>query len=285
MSIKDNALLLLSDKAFVSLKYWYHFRKLPDLKNPTTYNEKIQWLKLYDRNPLYPLLVDKYEVKEYVKGIIGESYIVPNYGIWSSFDSIDFEKLPNQFVLKCTHDSGGLVICRDKSSFDYNVAKQKINTSLHRNYYNVGREWPYKNVSPRILAEQLLQDNETDTIRDYKFFCFNGKVEFLYLSEGLENHKTAQLSFVSLDWKPLWFTRSDYKPFEELPQKPNNLEKMIEVAEILSKGFPHIRVDLYDVYGHIYFGELTLHTGSGFIKFTPQNADLEIGKLLVLPTV
>ena len=188
-----------------------------NLENPTRYTEKLQWLKLYDRKPEYTVMVDKYAVKSYVAKKIGHSYIIPTLGVWERFEDIDFDKLPNQFVLKCTHDSGGLVICRDKSVLDMEAAARKIRASLKRNYYYSSREWPYKNVKPRIIAEKYIEDHNSSGLRDYKFFCFNGKVEFLYLSEGLENHQTARISFVSLDWKPMWFSRDDYKEFEVLP--------------------------------------------------------------------
>lgn len=254
-----------------------------NLDDPHTFNEKLQWLKLYDRKPEYTTMVDKYAVKKYIADKIGEQYIIPTLGVWDKFDDIDFNKLPNQFVLKCTHDSGGLVICRDKSKFDVDAARKKINKSLKRNYYYSGREWPYKNVPPRIIAEQYMEDTQSSYLRDYKFFCFDGKVKFLYLSEGLENHETARISYVSLDWKPMPFARDDYKPFEKLPPKPDNLEEMIRIAEELSQGVPHVRVDFYDVNGQILFGELTFYSGSGYTKFNPESFDFEIGKLLNIP--
>lgn len=255
-----------------------------NLENPTRYTEKLQWLKLYDRKPEYTVMVDKYAVKSYVAKKIGHSYIIPTLGVWERFEDIDFDKLPNQFVLKCTHDSGGLVICRDKSVLDMEAAARKIRASLKRNYYYSSREWPYKNVKPRIIAEKYIEDHNSSGLRDYKFFCFNGKVEFLYLSEGLENHQTARISFVSLDWKPMWFSRDDYKEFEVLPPKPHNFELMIELAEKLSSGFPHLRVDFYEVENQVLFGELTFFNGSGFTRFNPIKADYEIGKLIKLPT-
>lgn len=276
---------LISDKLFLQYKFKLRTLKKLNIDNPRTFNEKLQWLKLYDRKPEYTIMVDKYAVKKYVADRIGEQYIIPTLGVWEQFEDIDFDKLPNQFVLKCTHDSGGLVICRDKSKFNIEAARKKINRSLKRNYYYSGREWPYKNVPPRIIAEKYMEDTESTELKDYKFFCFNGKVKFLYLSEGLENHETARISYVSLDWKPMPFARDDYKPFEQLPHKPDNLEEMIRIAEDLSVGIPHVRVDFYNVNGQILFGELTFYSGSGFTKFNPESADFEIGQLLELPII
>ena len=254
-----------------------------NLENPITFNEKLQWLKLHDRRPEYTTMVDKHAVKKYVAETIGEQYIIPTLGVWERFEDIDFDKLPNQFVLKCTHDSGGLVICKDKSTFDKRKAKKKIKKSLKRNYYYIGREWPYKDVKPRILAEKYMEDNSGGDLKDYKFFCFNGKVRFLYVSEGLSNHQTARISYVTLDWKQAQFFREDYSPFEKLPSKPINFEKMIEFAELLSMGIPFLRVDFYEINGCIYFGELTLCTGAGFTKFVPEEWDRKLGELICLP--
>lgn len=272
----------IDDKTYLRIKYFLKMKRILHLKSPRTFNEKLQWLKLYDRNPEYTTMVDKYAVKRYVADKIGEQYIIPTLGVWKKFDDIDFDKLPNQFVLKCTHDSGGLVICRDKSKLDIDAARKKISVSLNSNYYYSGREWPYKNVPPRIIAEQYMEDKQLGELRDYKFFCFNGKAIFLYLSEG-SHTKNQRICYLSLNWKPMNIGRDDYKPFEKLPPNPNNLEEMIRIAEELSQGVPHVRVDFYDVNGQILFGELTFYSGSGFTKFNPESADFEIGKLLDLP--
>lgn len=263
--------------------YLKYFHRFPDLKNPQTFNEKLQWLKLYDRRPEYTKMVDKYAVKRYIADIIGEEYLIPTLGVWNAFDDIDFDKLPNQFVLKCTHDSHSIIICKDKSNFDIRAARVKIEKALKRNFYYYGREWPYKNVPARIIAEKYMKDAHSEDLRDYKFFCFNGEVKFLYLSEGLDNPETGKISYVSLNWEPLSFCRDDYKPFSRLPDKPQNLDQMIKFAAMLSKGIPHIRVDFYEINNQIYFGELTLYSGSGLTMFNPPSADLEIGKLLKLP--
>lgn len=273
----------LPDKIYVRLKYRAFLHKKIDLQTPFTFNEKLQWLKLYDRNPLYTTLVDKYAVRQYIKEKIGEEYLIPLIGgPWKSVDEIPFDTLPNQFVLKTTHDSGGVVICNDKKNFDVDAAKRKLHKSLKNNFYYSGREWPYKNVPPQIIAEQYLENNGKGLI-DYKFFCFDGIVKFLYVSQGLENHETAQISFVDLEWKEEAFKRKDYKAFQNLPDKPSRFHDMLEIASKLCQGFSFIRVDLYEVNNKIYFSELTLYPCSGFLPFEPDEYDAIIGDMLHLP--
>ena len=188
----------IPDKLWIQMKYLKWFRKLPNLKNPETFNEKLQWLKLHDRKPEYTKMVDKCEAKKLVAAIIGEEHVIPTLGVWDRFEDIDFDALPDQFVLKCTHDCGGLAICRDKSTFDFNAAKKKIEKSLKRNYYYECREWPYKNVKPRILAEAYMEDGVSQKgLTDYKFFCFSGEAKFIYVSRGLEDHATAEISLLN----------------------------------------------------------------------------------------
>lgn len=255
-----------------------------DLDDPQTFNEKLQWLKLYDRNPEYTKMVDKYDAKRYVADKIGEEYVVPTFGVWDRPEDIDFEILPERFVLKCTHDCGGLVICRDKTKFDEVVAKGKLFRHMKRNYFMHGREWPYKNVRPRIFAEQLLSDeHQKDSLIDYKFYCFNGQPKFLYVSEGLHDHDTARISFLNLDWSFAPFQRSDYKEFEELPPKPVNYEMMLEFATILSENTPFLRVDLYEVEGKVYFSELTFFPASGYSELYPSYWNKNIGDWIKLP--
>lgn len=181
----------MNDEKCLGFWYKYRFGTRLNLKNPKTFNEKIQWLKLYDRNPLYTTMVDKYEAKKYVASIIGEEYIIPTLGVWDKFDDIDFDKLPNQFVLKCTHDSGGLAVCKDKKVFDINAARKRINRSLKRNFYWIGREWPYKDVRPRIIAEQYMENSDGRTeLSDYKFYCFNGKPEYCHVISDRTQNET-----------------------------------------------------------------------------------------------
>lgn len=229
-------------------------------------------------------MVDKYEVKKIVAEKIGEEYIIPTIGVWSEFEEIDFNILPSQFVLKCTHDSGGIVIVRDKNKLDIKVAKKIINQSLKTNYFWQGREWPYKNVKPRIIAEKYMEDNDVDDLIDYKFYCVDGKEKFLYVSQGMENHETARISFLKTDWQFAPFKRSDYKSFEKLPKKPSQYKKMLQIARILSEDIPFLRVDLYQIQNQIYFSELTFSPCSGHMPFMPAEWDEKMGKLIKIPS-
>lgn len=278
----------LPDKQYLRLMYWAILHKKLDLRYPKTFNEKLQWLKIYDRKPEYTVMVDKYAAKQYVADRIGEQYIIPTLGVWENFDDIDFESLPNQFVLKCTHDSGGLVVCKDKSKLDKVAAKEKIEKSLKRNYYWSGREWPYKNVPPRIIAEKYMSDSqgtngEEISLKDYKFYCFNGEPQYLYISDHMDDHTKARISFANKEWEKAPFGRTDYKEFEKLPEKPQHFQDMIKLTQILSEKIPFLRVDLYEINNQIYFGELTFHPCSGFMPFKPEEWDEKLGELISLP--
>ena len=275
----------LPDKTFIKLFYRYQTGKKLNLNNPKTFNEKLQWLKLHDRKPIYTTMVDKYEAKKYVANIIGEEYIIPTFGVYNNFDEIDFNKLPNQFVIKCTHECGGLVIVKEKSKLNIEEARKKINSSLKKNYYYYGREWPYKNVKPRIIVEKYMSNKDEASMRDYKFFCFDGKPELMYLSEGLENHETARMSFYDMNFKVTDCKRKDYKQLEYIPNKPKTFEDMKKLASILSKGFPHLRVDFYEINNHIYFGELTFYTCSGIIPFEDEKWNEELGKKIKIEKI
>ena len=272
------------DKEYLEKVFRLKMNKELDFENPKTFNEKLNWLKLYDRKPIYTTMVDKYEVKKYVADIIGEEYVIPTLGVWDRFEDIDFDSLPEQFVLKCTHDSGGLVICKDKIKLNFSRAKKKINRSMKKNFYYRFREWSYKNVKPRIIAEQYMEDqNEAEGLTDYKFYCFNGEPKFLYVSQGLQDHATASISFLTTDWQFAPYERSDFKPLSELPRKPECLEQMLEISKKLSENIPFLRVDLYEINGKIYFSELTFYPCGGFMPFKNPEHDLEIGKMLILP--
>ena len=274
----------MSDERYLKIAFWARMHKKLNLDNPQTLSEKLQWLKLYNRQPIYTKLVDKYDVKNIVSNIIGEEYIIPTLGVWDKFEDINFDSLPNQFVLKCTHDSGGLIIVRDKSQLNIEKARKKIKKCLKHSFYWGMREWPYKDVKPRIIAEAYLEEESGDGLKDYKIFCFDGIPQFLYLSQGLENHQTASISFLNTDWTFAPFKRSDYKTFDKLPEKPQNYELMLEIAKKLSVGMPHVRVDLYNINGKIYFGELTFFTCSGMIPFEPTSWDEKLGSLINLPS-
>lgn len=274
----------MPDKAYLKMMYRSQLGKKLNLDNPQTFNEKLQWLKLYDRRPEYSQMVDKYEAKKYVSDIIGEEYIIPTLGVWERFDDINFSQLPNKFVLKCTHDSGGLVICRDKDKFDMLAARRKINKALKRSYYKFTREWPYKNVKPRIIAEKYMEDQQTHDLRDYKIYAFDGVAKALMINAGREKRNTTadyyllkESSFIHLDFS--W----GYPNSTKKAHVPKSLHTMIDIAEQLSQGIPELRCDFYEVNGKTYFGELTFFDGSGFAPFKPQEWDDEFGKWVELP--
>lgn len=253
-----------------------------NIENPRTFNEKLQWLKLHNRKSEYITMVDKYDVKKYVADIIGEEYIIPTLGVWNYFEEIDFNKLPNQFVLKCTHDSGGLVICKDKKELDLVKAKKKITKSLHNNYFFYGREWPYKIVKPRIIAEPYMEDNKVHELIDYKLMCFNGEVKCSFTCSERFSQEGLKVTFFDNDWKVMPFERH-YPSSKNPPQKPLNFNKMLDFATKLSRGIPFVRVDFYEINGLLYFGELTFFPGNGFEEFTPLEWDYKMGSWLKLP--
>lgn len=274
---------ILPAKLYLLVLYRLRFGYWMDLDNPSTFNEKLQWLKLYDRQSVYIKLVDKYEGKSLIGEVIGSEHIIPTLGVWDNVDDIDFETLPNQFVLKCTHDSGGLVICKDKDNLDKSKAKRKLKKCLANNYYNEGKEWPYKHVKKKIIAEKYLKDtsNKDNDLRDYKFFCFNGTVEFFKIDFGrfVEHHA----NYYDRKGNLLPFGEVSCPPKEIDMPMPLNLDKMISMAERIAHNYPFMRVDFYDVEGNIFWGECTLYPASGFGAFTPSVWDGEIGKLVKLP--
>lgn len=279
----EKVLTILPDKTFIRLKYWYHFRKLPDLNNPRTFNEKIQWLKLYDRKPIYSKMVDKYEAKSYIEAIIGKEYIIPSFGVWESFEDIPFDNLPEQFVLKTTHDCGGVVICKKKNEFNKEKAKRFLKSHLERNYYYEGREWPYKNVQPRILAEAYMENTASSDLKDYKFFCFDGVVKALFIAADRQSlEEETKFDFYDENFNHLDI-RNGHPNSKVEVEKPQNFELMKELASKLSKGFPHLRVDFYEVDGNVYVGELTFSHFSGMIPFEPEKWDYIFGEWIQLP--
>ncbi|WP_028790526.1 ATP-grasp fold amidoligase family protein [Tetragenococcus muriaticus] len=273
-------LKFLPDKLYIQLYYFAQFKRFCNLKNPKTFNEKLNWLKIYDRKPEYTKMVDKYEVKKYVSSIIGEEYIIPTLGVWDSFDEIKFDDLPQQFVLKCTHDSEGVILVEDKDKLDKREAKKKIENSLRQNFYYIGREWPYKNVKPRIIAENYMVDHRDDELRDYKFFCFNGQPKLMYIASG-RNDGYTKFDYFDLNFKHLNIIQK-YPQSTKKIRKPLNFDKMVELSKILSKDIPHIRVDFYEVDDRLFFGELTFYHLSGFMPFQPKKWDRILGDLLKL---
>ncbi len=275
---------VLPDKMYLKYRYKKVFGKKLNLKNPQTFNEKIQWLKLYDRNPAYHNMVDKYEAKKFVADIIGEEYIIPTLGVWNKFDDIDFDKLPEQFVLKCTHDAASTVICKDKKTFDYISAKNKLTKALKQNYYQYeNRQWAYKNVRRRIIAEKFMEDGNKGELKDYKFLVFNGKVKCSFVCTDRYSGNGLKVTFFDENWKKMPFERH-YKTADNLP-KPLNYDKMIMLSEKLAKeiGNPFVRIDLYDINNKIYFGEITFYPGGGTEEFTPESWDYTLGSWIKLP--
>jgi len=250
-----------------------------NLDNPQTFSEKLQWLKLNDHNPLYTIMVDKYEAKKYVASIIGDEYIIPTLAVYDNVKDIRFEDLPNQFVLKCTHDSGGVFICKDKAVVNEKEAKRMLARHLKRNYYWKNREWPYKNVRPRIIAEKYLTD-DGNGLKDYKIFNFDGQPKMVELDY---NRFTGHLrKLYTPDWKLINATIK-YPAGEETFQEPKVLKEMLLLSSKLSQGIPHVRTDFYVVNNHVYFGELTFYHESGMAPMNPANFDNKIGEWIVLP--
>ena len=281
----ENLSPLFSDKQYLKLIFRYRMGYNLDLQNPKTYSEKLQWLKLYDRKPLYTKLVDKHEVKLFVTERVGAKYVIPELGLWNSVEEIEWEKLPQSFVMKTTHGGGnsGVVVCKDKEKLDKEATKRKLNESMKQNLYKDSREWPYKNVPKRILAEEFVEDAATQELRDYKFFCFDGKVEFLFVgSERQKPGEDVKFDFFDKDYNHL-VLRQGHPNSKVLPAKPSCFEEMKEVAAKLSKGIPHVRVDLYEANGHVLFGELTFYHFGGIVPFEPAKWDEEFGELINLP--
>ncbi|HAE60998.1 MAG TPA: glycosyl transferase [Eubacteriaceae bacterium] len=270
----------MNDEMYLKIAYWCKMDKRLDLKHPTTYNEKLQWLKLNDRKPKYTDFVDKYEVRSFVKDKIGGEYLIPLLGIWDNVNEIDFDKLPKQFVLKCTHDSGSLVICTDKDKLDFSKAKKKLLKSLKHNYYWGQREWIYKDIKPRIIAEQFMVDESKKELKDYKFFCFNGEVKAMFIAT--DRGVDTRFDFFDLEFNHMPFMQH-YPNANKQIKKPNGFEEMIGLAKVLSKDIPHVRVDFYDVNGKVYFGEMTFFHFSGWEKFEPENYDQIFGEWLKIP--
>lgn len=274
---------VVADRRYLEILYRYKFKKPLNIENPQTYNEKLQWLKLYDRRPEYTVMVDKYLVKQYVADKIGDKYIIPTLGVWDRFEDIDFDKLPDEFVLKCTHDSGGLVICTDIKKLDKDNARKTINHSLKRNYFLNTREWPYKNVQPRIIAEQYMVDESGYELKDYKFFCFDGvpKAMFVASDRGIEGEET-KFDFFDMDFQHLPFINGHPNANKEIAC-PKSFDEMKRLAAILSKGLPQTRIDFYDINGSVYFGEITFYHWSGLVPFEPEAWDHVFGSWISLP--
>lgn len=277
----------IPDKQYLKIMYYGHIGKKLNIKNPKTFNEKIQWLKIYDRKPEYIEMVDKYAVKKYVADKIGYKYIIPTLGVWDKFDDIDLDSLPNQFVLKCTHDSGGLVICKDKNKLDIAAAKQKINKNLKRNYYWTGREWPYKNVKPMIIAEKYMQDGNRIVPEDYKVYCINGKPKYIVVFHNrFDSTKQLSETVYDTDWLPQNISLDNHFTISDIiDPKPDCLEELLAICSELCKDHAQVRIDFYIIKNKIYFGEITLSTASGMQPMIPEELDRILGNELKLPKI
>ena len=275
----------MNDEKYIKRMFKARMGRKLNLNNPKTFNEKLQWLKLYNRKPEYNKMVDKYEVKKYVRDIIGEEYIIPTLGVWDKFEDIDFDALPDRFVLKCTHDSGGLVICKDKAALDIEAARKKINTSLKNNYYYWGREWPYKDVKPRIIAEEYME-NVDDSKKDepllvYKIMTFNGIPKIVQTIQGDKTSNEA-IDYFDTEWNLLEL-RQNYKNSQNPLKKPKSFEKMLELAARLGKNSHFLRVDFYESEERVYFSEFTFFSDGGFAYFEPEEWDSILGEWISLP--
>lgn len=271
----------LSDKMYIKLQYRFITGRTLNLKNPKRFNEKLQWLKLYDHKPEYTTYVDKYRVKEYVKNKIGEKYIIPTIGVWPSASEIDITELPDQFVLKCNHDSKSVFICKDRRKFKFNEVLLKLNEALKKNQFYYGREWPYKNVQPLIIAEKYMED-ESGGLQDYKVMCFNGKAKLIQVHQGrFTDHYTHDI--YDRDWIHQKFNQKGEVYADKILDKPVFLEEMLLLSEILSKNIPQIRVDWYYVNNQLYFGEMTFFDAAGYLDFVPDEYNEIIGNWISLP--
>lgn len=275
---------LLSDKAYIKLIYRIRMHERLNLENPKTFTEKLQYLKLYNRNPLYTRMVDKVSVKEYVSSLIGEEHVIPTLAIYDRAEDIDFNALPDSFVMKVSHDSGGLVICKNKNGLNKEETREKLKKALRFDYFRYSREWPYKDVKRKILVEKYMKNGDSDELVDYKFYCFNGKPEFLYFSRH-EHQENEEITFYTLDWKEAPFQRSDHKRLSIKPEKPQTLAEMIKTAEILSRSIPFVRIDLYEINGRVYFGEFSFYPTGGLFELTPKIYNRKTGDLLDIGSI
>lgn len=273
----------MPDEAYLRRYFRAAMGKELDLEHPQTFNEKCQWLKLHDRKPEYTKMVDKIEAKKYVASILGEKYIIPTLGVWDSPDEIDFGALPEQFVLKCNHNSGlGMCICRDKSALDIPKVRRELRKGLRENYYLHGREWAYKDVKPRVFAEKYMIDGTGSSLTDYKVMCFNGIPKLISLDRDRFNMHTQD--FYDAFWNKLEIKKFDSNSSYVLPAPPF-LQQMLSHSATLSNGHPHLRVDWYFVNNHLYLGELTFFDDAGFGPFHPDKWDRTLGSWIELPSI
>ena len=278
--------IIKSSQMWLRVYYRLRTKKRLNLVSPSSFQEKTQWLKLHYTDPLFTRLVDKYEVRKYVAERVGDEYLIPLLGVYDRFDDIDFDLLPDQFVLKPTHDSGGIVICKDKACFNKRKAKRKLNRSLRHNYFFQGREYPYRDVKPRIVAEQYMSDGISKQLPDYKFFCFNGKPEILFMAEGRFSKEGARFTFYDMNWKvlPIYAKGHLGNGLQSIAKRPGCFEEMKVLVQKLCLEIPFVRIDVYDVDGRVYFGEFTFFHDGGVVEFEPDEWNYRLGDMINLPT-
>lgn len=277
--LASKGIIPYNDEKYLEFVYQEKMGKKLNLKNPNTFNEKLQWLKLYNRKDEYTKLVDKYQVREYVKAKIGEEYLIPCLGVYNDVKEIDFEKLPNEFVLKTTHDSGTVVVCKNKDTLDKKKTLKFLAKRLKRKYFYLYREWPYKNVKPRIIAEKYMTDNENTSLIDYKFYCFNGEPKLMFTI--CDRDTVPKADFFDMDFNKLKL-QQDFENSNRVMEKPTQFEEMKELCKKLSDGMPHVRVDFYIINNKVYFGELTFFDAAGMAKFEPEEYDELLGSYITI---
>ena len=271
----------LSDENYLKFKFKHSVGYPLNLDNPRSFNEKLQWLKLNDIHPEYTQMVDKVTAKDYVASKAGEQYVIPTLGVWNSVDEIEWDSLPLQFVVKSANDSGGVVVCKDKKKLDIEKARNKLRLMGGRDYTKYNKEYPYKNVPHRFLAEMYMEDESGYELKDYKIFCSYGEPKFLFVATGRQQNDT-RFDFYDTEFNHLPVLNGHLNA-DVWPTKPANFEEMLQVAAKLSEGIPQIRVDLYNVNGKIYFGELTFFHWSGMVPFEPKEWDFKFGEMIKLP--
>lgn len=274
--------MAIAPKKRIEHLYAKKFGVLPNLENPNTFNEKLNWLKLYWRDPIITDCIDKYRVRKIIEDRCGAELLTKLYGVWDDIDEVDFDKLPDEFALKMNNGSGCNVLCKDKKELNFNGLRRMFKKEMKRNYFYTYGEWGYKNIVPKIICEELIHTPDGKPPKDYKIFCFEGKPKFLFVASDRYDYKT-KFDFYTTDWKWLPVSNGHPNAGDVLP-RPEKLDEMLEIAEKLSKGFPQVRVDLYCEYGKIYFGELTFYHFSAFTPFEPREWDAKFGEYFKLPT-
>ncbi|MFW5800371.1 MAG: ATP-grasp fold amidoligase family protein [Spirochaetota bacterium] len=272
---------LLTDKKYIKMMYRQKTGKKLNLNQPETFNEKLQWLKLYDRQKTYTDLVDKYRVREYIKNMIGEKYLIPLYGVYDKYEDIDFNILPEKFVIKPNHSSGDIFICKDKNNIDHDLLRKRIKKWMKKNHYWVGREWVYKSINPKLIVEKYMTDESNYELKDYKFHCFDGEPRIIEVD--FDRYTLHKRNFYNKEWKLLDFTIRYPNDTSKKITKPSNLSLMLEISRKLSQGIPYVRIDLYSAYDKVFFGEITFYHASGYQKITPTTMDYYLGDLINLP--